>query len=219
MTTAIYVALIGDVVASRDLAPAARARLQRHLRAAIPDLNRRWRKTLAARFGVTLGDEFQCLLTSAAPLWEIAHVVRATLPEVEWVIGCGRGRITTPLAKGSVAPELDGPCFHEARGALEAAKRRRRLFGFGGFGGATATLNGLASYYSALHWSWTPRQRYAAKLLRCGDPASVAGQLKVGQSAVSHLARRMAWPLVAAGDSIFQNMVQHPNPPSAGSPQ
>jgi SatD family protein len=205
--TPAYIALIGDVIASRALPTADRARLQRHLRAAIPDFNRRWRKALAARFAVTLGDEWQCLLTSAAPIWEMAHVIRATLAEVEWVIACGRGPVTTPLAKGMAAPEVDGPCFHEARAALEAAKRSRRLFGFRGFGPVETMLNGFASYYAALYWSWTPRQRHAAKLLRQGGPSLAVEQLRVGRSAVSHLARRMAWPLAAAGDNIFQTML------------
>jgi hypothetical protein len=205
--TRVYIALIGDVIASRTLPAADRSRLQRHLRAAIPEFNRRWRRSLAARFAVTLGDEWQCLLTSAAPIWEIAHVIRATLAEVDWVIACGRGPVTTPLVKGVAAPEVDGPCFHEARAALDGAKRSRRLFGFGGFGPAEPVLNGLAGYYAALHWSWTPRQRHAAKLLRRGGPALAAEQLRVSRSAVSHLGRRMAWPLVAAGDRIFETML------------
>ena len=213
----IYIALVADVVASRGLPAAVRSRLQRRLLSAMPDFNRRWRKALAARFAVTLGDEFQCLLTSPAPIWEIAHVVRATLAEVDWVIACGRGSLTTPLTAGRTAPELDGPCFHEARSALETAKRNHRLFAFGGFGAATTTLNAFAGYYSALHWSWTPRQRRAAKLLRCGDPSSVAAALKVSQSAVSHLARRMAWPLVTTADTIFQTMLTHPQSPGPGT--
>jgi len=213
--TPVYFALIGDVVASRALSAADRARLQRHLRAAIPDFNRRWRKALAARFAVTLGDEWQCLLTSAAPIWEIAHVVPATLAEVEWVIACGRGPVATPLTKGLAAPEVDGPCFHEARAALDGAKRSRRLLGFRGFGAAETVLNAFAGYYSALYWSWTPRQRQAAKLLRRGGPGLVIEQLRVSRSAVSHLARRMAWPLVAAGDNIFKTMLGDARPTTA----
>lgn len=210
--TSAYIAVIGDVMASRTLATADRARLQQHLRAVLPDFNRRWRSSLAARFAVTLGDEWQCLLTSTAPIWEIAEGVRATLPEVEWVIACGRGPVTTPLAKGIAAPEVDGPCFHEARAALDAAKRAKRLFGFGGFGAAEAVLNGFASYSAALYWSWTPRQRQAARLLRQGGPALVVKQLRVSRSAVSHLAKRMAWPLVAAGDRIFETMLGDSSP-------
>jgi len=210
--SATYIALLGDAIGSRALPPRRRARLQRDLRAALPVFNRRWRATLAARFGVTLGDEFQCLLTSAAPVWEIAHTVRAAWPDIEWAIACGRGAVTT-LTPGITAPEADGPCFHAARAAMDDAKRRRLLFAFRGFG-EDAILNALASYYSALYWSWTPRQRHAAKLLRSGDPAATARRLGVHPSAVSHLRRRLAWPLVAAGDTMFQTLLHGPAPKS-----
>lgn len=202
-----YIALIGDVVASRGLPAARRARLQRDLRAAIPDFNGRWRDVLAARFALTRGDEWQCLLTGAVPIWDIALVIRASLADVEWVIACGRGAVTTPLTPDITAPEVDGPCFHAARAALDDAKQTKRLFAFRGFGRAEPVLNAFASYDAALYWSWTPRQRHAAKLLRREGPALVANRLAVSRSAISHLARRMAWPLVAAGDAIFQSML------------
>src|SRR6266550_1162710 len=120
-----YVALIADAIASRELSPATRARLQADARAAVKDLNQRYRRVLAARFAVTLGDELQ---------------------------------------------------------------RLRQVFAFGGFAPA---LEPLASYYSALYWSWTPRQRRTATLLRLGDQAATAARLDVDRSAISHLARRM----------------------------
>jgi SatD family protein len=199
----LYVALIADAVASRALAPAARARLQANVRAAVKDLNRRYARVLAARFAVTLGDELQCLLPSARPVWDIVHEVRDRLGAVDWVVACGRGTISTPLA--ATAPEIDGPCFHEARAAMERAKRVRQVLVFGGFGSA---LEPLASYYSALYWSWTPRQRRTATLLRLGDAASTAARLDVDRSAISHYARRMAWPLVAAGDKMFRALLE-----------
>src|SRR2546422_2996456 len=54
-----YVALIADAVASRTLAPRARARLQSDVRASLGDLNRRWRRAIAAKFAVTRGDEIR----------------------------------------------------------------------------------------------------------------------------------------------------------------
>ena len=197
-----YVALIADVVASRALPPAARARLQADARVALKDLNRRYARVLAARFAITLGDELQGLLATPQPVWEIAHDIRARLPTVDWVIACGRGTITTPLAP--TAPEVDGPCFHEARAAMQRAKRERRVFALGGF---DPQLDPLTSYYAALYWSWTPRQRRTATLLRLGDPATAAARLGVDRSAISHLARRMAWPLVAAGDKMFRALL------------
>src|SRR2546423_9942581 len=156
-----YVALIADAVASRDLPPASRARLQADARAAVKHLNQRYRRVLAARFAVTLGDELQCLFPTPQPVWDVAHDLRARLPTVDWVVACGRGPITTPLAP--TAPEMDGPCFHEARAAMDRAKRQRQGFTFGGFGSG---LDPPARHYSAPDWSWAPRQRRDAPVVR-----------------------------------------------------
>src|SRR5438105_2797618 len=200
-----YVALIADAVASRDLPPASRARLQADARAAVKHLNQRYRRVLAARFAVTLGDELQCLFPTPQPVWDVAHDLRARLPTVDWVVACGRGPITTPLAP--TAPEMDGPCFHEARAAMDRAKRQRQVFAFGAF---VPALEPLASYYSALYWSWTPRQRRTATLLRLGDPAAAAarrdddrsaGAIDVARGrAVGSLERALALTMVLLGD-------------------
>src|SRR5438128_553016 len=201
--TVNYVALLGDVIDSRRLAPAARARLQTALRAAMAEFNRRWRAHLVGKFAVTRGDEFECLLAGPTVVWEVAHVVRATFSDVDWIIACGRGALTTPPPRGKTppAPELDGPCFHAARSALEAAKEERRVFAFSGF---ADSVNSLAAYYSALYWSWTTRQRRVASGLRFWDYNEALQRLGVHPTAVSHMKRRLAWPLVAAGDTIFQ---------------
>src|ERR1043166_9288342 len=125
-----YVAVIPDAAASRLLPPARRARLQQDARAAAQQLNRGYARVLAARFAVTLGDELQCLLPGPAPVWEIAHQIRARLPAVDWVVACGLGPLSTPLAP--TAPEIDGHCLHAARAALARAppprqKTRARL--------------------------------------------------------------------------------------------
>jgi hypothetical protein len=116
----------------------------------------------------------------------------------------GRGPIHTALARA--APEVDGPCFHRAREALEAARRRRLVLAFGGFGRG---LEGFAEYYSALYWGWTPRQRRAASALRMMAPADAAASLGIGRSAVSHLASRMAWRVVVAGDEAFRQRLRN----------
>src|SRR5256884_6162825 len=73
-----YIALIADAIASRELPPAARARLQADARTAVKDLNQRYRRVLAARFAVTLGDELQCLLPTPQPVWDVAHDRKST---------------------------------------------------------------------------------------------------------------------------------------------
>ena len=198
-----YVALLGDVIDSRGLAPPQRARLQTELRASLAGFNRRWRAHLVGKFAVTRGDEFECLLAESMVVWDVAHAIRAQFLEVDWIIACGRGTLTTPPPRNKTppAPELDGPCFHAARAALDAAKAERRVFAFSGFGD---TVDSLAAYYSALYWSWTTRQRRVACGLRFWDYDEALQRLGVHPTAVSHMKRRLAWPLVAAGDTMFQ---------------
>lgn len=199
----IYVAVLGDAVASRTLAAGDRAALQAALREALAQVNRKWKSAIAARFAITLGDQFEGLLHVTAPLWEIVHVLRAALRAHDWVVVAARGEISTPLAR--TALEVDGPCLHAARDALEAAKGEGRVLAFAGF---PQPVEALARYYSALYSSWTARQREVAALLRTRDAAEAATELGIDRSAVSHLSRRMRWPLVAAADSEFRLLLE-----------
>ena len=197
-----YTAVLADAVGSRALAPAARARLQAQLHTVLKDLNKRraWRPAIAAGFAVSRGDEIEGLLRDPGLLWDIAHWLRSTLADVDWIIACARGPISTALA--ATALEVDGPCFHAARAALDEAKARRQIFTFRGFSPA---VDALAAYYSALYWSWTPRQRRQAAALRLGDAATPQVERgHVHPTAISHMKRRMAWPLVAEGDRMFR---------------
>ena len=206
MTTA-YVAFIADVVASRALSVRTRTALQQGVREAARAFNTRLRGTLAARFALTLGDELQGLFKSAAPIWEVSHELRLRFPGVEWVVACGRGSLATPITPGVTAPELDGPCFHAARAALERAKREGHVLAFEGF---DAPIAACAAYYSALYRGWTARQRAVATAQRAKRDArleELAQLLRVGPSAISHVRRRLAWPLVALGDKLFQDLL------------
>lgn len=207
-----YVALIADAIGSRTLPVGARTRLQAALRASVPELNRVYRAALAARFAFTAGDEVECLLHDARAVWDITHQIRHAFPEIDWIVACGRGAITTALAAGITAPEVDGPCFHLARRALDDAKRRRLVIALEGF---APPLQGWASYYSALYWKWTRVQREAAAwwrwealsegtVPRPPRPPLRKAPRRRAPSAWSHLRRRMAWPLVAAGDRMFR---------------
>jgi len=158
-----YVAVLADAIGSRTLPPKARVRLQADLQTRLrTDLNKRkpWRSGIAARFAIARGDEIEGLLTDAEFVWDIAHWLRGVFADVDWIIACARGPISTALA--DTALEVDGPCFHAARAALEEAKETRQVFTFRGFSPA---VDALAAYYSALYWSWTPRQRRQASKL------------------------------------------------------
>src|SRR5256886_16985390 len=125
-----YIALIADAIASRELPPAARARLQADARTAVKDLNQRYRRVLAARFAVTLGDELQCLLPTPQPVGDVAHDLRARLPGPEWVGACapGRGarraRLARPTCRAVATKE-----WEHVVGAAGALGRRTRSDG------------------------------------------------------------------------------------------
>ena len=199
----IYVAVLADVIGSRALAPRQRARLQDHLRTRLRELNRRaaWRPKIAAGFAIAQGDEIQGLLRDASLVWEIAHWLRGVFFEVDWIVACARGPISTALAPTAV--EVDGPCFHAARAALEDAKAHRQVLAFSGF---SPTVDGMAAYHSALYWSWTRGQRRLASQFRFDGPAldELKDRLKVHPTAISHMKRRMAWPLTAEGDKMLR---------------
>ena len=205
----LYVALTADVIASRELSATRRAQLQDTLRRLLPALNSRWAGALAARFALTMGDELQCLLTTPGAIWEVSHGIRQAFNSVDWIIACGRGTLSTPLAPGIAAPELDGPCFHAARAALERGKAERLILALGGFD--DPRLDGVSRYYAALYWGWTRRQRLAANVWRAAHVGALVGEQgsrPPHPSATSHLRRRMAWPLVESGDRMFQTLLE-----------
>jgi hypothetical protein len=205
--TTDYVAFIADVRASRHLGARQRAALQADLSATAREFNARYRKQLAARFAVTLGDELQGLFANADPVWEVSHALRARFPAAEWIVACARGALSTPLRPGATAPELDGPCFHAARAALAEAKTQGLVLALAGFDPA---LSGCAAYYAALYRGWTTRQRALATAQRAHPEArleALSRLLRASPSSISHLRRRMGWPLVAAGDKVFQELL------------
>ena len=61
-TSAPCIAIIGDMVHSRALSARARSAAQTDFAKLVVLLNRRFRRTIASRFVITLGDEFQGLL-------------------------------------------------------------------------------------------------------------------------------------------------------------
>src|SRR5207247_1173943 len=133
MSSKVYVAAIADATASRLLPPARRARLQAELRAALPDLNRRYRRALAARFAVTLGDELQGLLTSPAP------APRPTPPRscTSTAARSLTWRAAWPGLSWPPAIRCSGPCSRPHDPALRGAPprlhpRRHALAGAGG---------------------------------------------------------------------------------------
>src|SRR5260370_35830745 len=71
------IALIADMVRSRELPRAQRPRVQERFNDLVGHLNKTYSRNILSRFVITLGDEFQGLLSSATPLpdliWDYEH--------------------------------------------------------------------------------------------------------------------------------------------------
>src|ERR1035438_5320922 len=85
------------MVRSRDLPRSRRRVLQKQFGELIVDLNRNYRKTIASRFVITLGDEFQGILSSAALIPDLIWHLEQDFPERELRVGIGFGTLDTPL--------------------------------------------------------------------------------------------------------------------------
>ena len=71
----MYCALIGDLIHSRDIPSHQRETVQKRLRLLLDEMNTQFSDYLASPFLVTLGDEFQGLLTAAEPALEIIEYI------------------------------------------------------------------------------------------------------------------------------------------------
>ncbi len=91
--------------------------------ATIEQLNQRYGSRLALPVDRNAGDEIQALVADSATA--IALVSDLTRAE-QWSVGCGVGRVRTPLPRNT--REATGPGFVAARDAVDRAKREPLRF-------------------------------------------------------------------------------------------
>lgn len=176
-----YVAVIGDIVNSRQVPD--RARLQTIARRVLARVNRQYRAHVASRFIMTVGDEFQGLLSGTAELDQLLACIRAELNPVEVRFGIGIGNLETKLLPSAIG--MDGPCFHRARSALQRAAKEGMPVDVK----AASREPAFEIYgwmFDALRDRWTERQRLVMDLVMSGMRGiEVAEKIDVRPSAIS----------------------------------
>ncbi|OGO16980.1 MAG: hypothetical protein A2Z14_02045 [Chloroflexi bacterium RBG_16_48_8] len=176
-----YLAIIGDVVRSRDIQD--RNEFQQRLRGGISKVNQEFSSSIASRFVLTIGDEFQGLLKSPEVIPQLLAVIRSEIHPIEQRIGIGIGNLDTKLEP--VAIGMDGPCFHRARDAIERAKSFETSIEVES-GKSNEPFRIYSLLYSNLRRGWTPRQRQVFDLSMIGMAGNViAQQLRITPSAIS----------------------------------
>ena len=200
-------ALIGDLIASRRLED--RAAVQEDLIRLLADCNSRYAGWLISPFRITLGDEFQGLASSGFPfsdfLFRINHALR---PRVGVRLGLGLGRVTT--SPSDVVSDLDGPCFHSARDAVQDARDRQALLAVKSASGerdsrwlqsSLVLIEGHLRQFSLVRW------QTAALLLELKHPTEVARARGVTRQSVEDVLKGAQVHAVVAAIDAFSESI------------
>jgi hypothetical protein len=184
-TDPIFVALIGDIRGSRELED--RQAAQREFKGVVDALNEQLPDgSIASRFTVTTGDEFQVLLTDAADAVEAAVSASDRFHPAKLRFGIGRGKLDTELNPDQ-AIGMDGPCFHRARDAIDAARTDGAWLRVAGWSDdLDRHVNAMFDLVQCVREDWTDRQaQFASALKEAGAQKRVAERYDVSKSTVS----------------------------------
>jgi DNA-binding CsgD family transcriptional regulator len=180
--TATYCAIIGDIRRSRSLP--RRARVQQRFADAITAINREFKKEIASKFLLTLGDEFQGLLHSVSGSYRLVCRFQDLMAPVEFSFGIGVGTLSTPLKPEALG--MDGEVFHRARAALEKARKSKRDILYDLDSPSLDLLNALVGLIGHERRRMTARQRQILRLMEETErQETVARRLRISQPAVS----------------------------------
>lgn len=181
----LYVALIGDIRGSRELED--RDEVQMEFKQVVSSLNHQTpADSIASRFTVTTGDEFQVLLTDAFDAVEAAVLASDRFHPARLRFGIGRGELDTAVNPNQ-AIGMDGPCFHRAREAVTSAREDEAWLRVSGWSSdRDRHINSMFDLVQCVRENWTDRQAQFAKALsEEGTQKEVADRYGVSQSTVS----------------------------------
>jgi len=196
------------MVKSRELPRSQRSEAQQRFSEFIAELNKKYKKAILARFVVTLGDEFQGLLSDARIipdlLWDMDYKFETRVLRA----GIGFGTIDTPIGKAAI--NIDGPALHQAREAIEVSWKKKVLGGvFLGFGEPyDPAFNGFARLLHR-HRSRLKRQqrRVIEQLRESLTQSAVADLMGVSRQAVSLYAGAAGWEAYREGENGWRALL------------
>lgn len=110
-----HLAIIGDIIQSKQVKN--RAQLQESINRAFETIHEKYPDLIQSKFTLTLGDEFQALLSPVKEVFELVDHLKKLIP-VPFRFGLGYGTLTTDFDK-DVSIGSDGPAYWHAREAIE----------------------------------------------------------------------------------------------------
>lgn len=204
----MYCAIIGDMVNSRNIEN--RSEIQKKMKEILDNVNVRFSSSLASKFTITLGDEFQGLLTSVTDLITIIDYMKFEFYPIKLRFGIGFGEMFTEVFE-DIAIGSDGPAYYAAREAVDSIKKSRSRYEqpdqdikFECINNSIKhefkLLNTSLSMCSYIERRWTDKQRAVIKLMLFGEKTQreIAYAMEVSQSSIQ---RR----LVSGGYFTYKN--------------
>jgi len=203
-----YVALIGDIRGSRELAD--RNEVQNEFKSVVDSLNNHVPdRSIASPFTVTTGDEFQVLLTDAKAGVEAAVSASDQFHPAGLRFGIGQGELDTAVNPDQ-AIGMDGPCFHRAREAINSARKDGAWIRVAGWSnGIDDHVNSMFDLVQCVREDWTDRQAQFGRALKEEDTQKrVASRYGVSKSTVSESLSAGHVHAVRAGENSLARLLQ-----------
>lgn len=199
-----YLVIIGDVINSRVIKE--RQKIQIAFQKALQEAQREYESDIISPLTLTIGDEFQAVLTEATRLFGLLQRIELQLPDVRFRYGIGIGAITTDINR-QAAIGMDGPAFHFAREAVEQARRENRRFVFAcGTPVVRRRVDLLFHWIDAVTGTWSREKQQILHLIRQKvTQKEIAARIGISQPAVSQHVRHQLFRLVAQSQEVVQN--------------
>jgi len=159
-----FIAIIGDIKSSKEIEN--RSSVQKHLQKVLDAINNTYQAEIASNFMITLGDEFQGLLKSGAPVTHIIETIEREMSPITLRFALGVGDITTDI-QSAMPLGADGPAYYLARDAISHLKSTEKKkmepknnieIRIKQHEELSALLNAIFSLLFVIKESWTARQ-------------------------------------------------------------
>lgn len=118
-----YIAIIGDIKESKNIVN--RGQIQRQLHYALQQINEKYEEDIAAKFIITLGDEFQGLMKNTMHVLDMITYIQQVMYPVKIRFGIGFGEISTDIFC-EAAIGADGPAYYAARKSIEELREQEK---------------------------------------------------------------------------------------------
>lgn len=189
----MYLAIIGDLVRSKQLSASDRRTLQNKLKDVLKRINQNFAEEVASEFLITLGDEFQGLLKRPDQVLVIIETIQSAVAGHPVRFGLGMGAIFTPIETKAIG--ADGPAYHLARQALDTLKLMARRSEQASSAirlelgsGNTDLINSLFAQLYHQESGWTMKQQAIVWGMRhVESQKDLAKQLKVSQPYINQV--------------------------------